>query len=133
VQAGTSYKISITAVSLIGEGPKSNPLTIWAINVPSSPILTLSDTTRDSCSLQWTAVPPPTNSLITGYIVKIDDGLDGDFTIGYDGSTNPSKVYTTIEGLISRTTYRLKVLATNKAGLGAESEEITCFTVTVPG
>ena len=63
----------------------------------------------------------------------IDDGLDGDFVTGYDGSTNPSKVYHTIEGLNSRTTYRLKVLATNKAGRGAESAELTCFTVTIPG
>lgn len=120
-------------MSLIGEGPKSNPLTIWAINVPSAPTLTLTDTSRDSCSLEWTAVSPPTNSLITGYLVMIDDGLDGDFQIGYDGSTNPSKVFSTIEGLASRTTYRLKVLAINKAGQGTESEEITCFTVTIPG
>lgn len=42
------------------------------------------------CQVSWTAVTPPANSLITGYIVMIDDGYDGDFTVGYNGSTNPS-------------------------------------------
>ena len=51
VVAGTSYAISISAFSAIGEGPRSNPLTIWAISVPDSPTLTLTDTSRDSCSV----------------------------------------------------------------------------------
>lgn len=133
VVAGTSYRISISSVSLIGEGAQSNPLTIWAINLPSAPTLTLTDTSRDSCSVQWSIVSPSANSLITGYLVYIDDGLDGDFVIGYNGQDNPSQISTTIEGLTSRSIYRLKVAATNKAGIGAESDEITCYTVAVPG
>lgn len=130
--SGEVYHISISSVSEIGEGAQSNPLTIWAINLPSAPTLSLTDTSRDTCSISWTAVVPPSNSLITGYIVLIDDGLDGDFVIGYNGAGNPSAREATIEGLSSRTTYRLKVYATNKAGLGAVSDEITCFTVTIP-
>lgn len=83
--------------------------------------------------MQWSAVSPPQDSLITGYIVLIDDGLDGLFTVGYDGTSNPSQVYASIEGLTQRTTYRLKVYAINKAGNGEESDIITCYTVTVPG
>jgi len=63
----------------------------------------------------------------------IDDGLDGSYSVGYDGRQNPSKVFTTIENLDAQTTYRLKVYATNKSGSGAESEVITCYTVTIPG
>jgi hypothetical protein len=63
----------------------------------------------------------------------IDDGLDGDFRIGYDGSQNPSKVFETIDNLNERTTYRLKVYATNKSGNGAESSIVTCYTVATPG
>lgn len=63
----------------------------------------------------------------------IDDGLDGDFVTGYDGSSNPSKVFTTVEGLTERTIYRMKVAAINKSGVGAYSDEVTCFTVTIPG
>jgi hypothetical protein len=120
-------------VSIIGEGPKSNPLNIWAIDLPSATELTLTDTSRDSCSVEWNSVTAPENSLITGYQVLIDDGLDGLFSVGYDGSANPSQVNAVISGLNSRTTYRLKVLAQNKAGSGTESEIITCFTVTIPG
>lgn len=63
----------------------------------------------------------------------IDDGLDGSFSVGYNGKQNPSKVFATIENLVAQTTYRLKVYATNKSGSGTESEEITCYTVTIPG
>ena len=63
----------------------------------------------------------------------IDDGLDGEFKIGYDGSSNPSKVFTTIENLNQRTTYRLKVFATNKSGNGVDSDIVTCYTVATPG
>ncbi len=62
----------------------------------------------------------------------IDDGLDGNFTVGYDGGKNPSKVFTTIYGLNSMTIYRLKAVATNKAGVGLTSNLITCYTVTIP-
>ena len=39
----------------------------------------------------------------------------------------------TVDGLESRTTYRLLVRAFNKAGSGANSTVITCYTVTIPG
>jgi hypothetical protein len=135
VTAGQSYYVTISAVSQVGEGEKSNPLTIWAIDLPDTPSLTLTDTSRDSCSLQWTVITPPGGSswLVTGYIVYIDDGLDGDFVRGYDGTSNPSQINSTISGLNERTIYRLKVVALNKAGEGPESEILTCFTVTVPG
>ena len=50
-----------------------------------------------------------------------------------DGKTNPSLFSAVIDGLESRTTYRLLVRAFNKAGSGANSTVITCYTVTVPG
>jgi len=51
VTAGQAYAITISAVSVIGEGPKSNPLTIWAIDIPNSPTLSLTDTNRSSCTV----------------------------------------------------------------------------------
>jgi hypothetical protein len=78
-------------------------------------------------------VAPSAYSLISGYIVYIDDGLDGDFSIGYDGRTNPSLVSTKIAGLVPRSIYRIKVAAVNKAGVGSISDETTCYTVAIPG
>jgi len=85
--------MSVSAVTLIGEGPRSNPLSIWAVNIPNAPTVSLTETSRDSCTIEWTAVEPPINSLITGYIVYIDDGLDGPFKVGYNGDLNPSKLF----------------------------------------
>jgi len=90
VTAGQRYHVSVSAESLIGEGALSNPLIIWAVNLPDATTLTLTDTSRSSCSVQWNPVTPPANTLITGYQVLIDDGLGGDFSVAYNGRTNPS-------------------------------------------
>jgi hypothetical protein len=83
--------------------------------------------------VSWTAVVPPTDSLITGYRLYIDDGLDGPFHLAYDGKDRPSVLERTVDGLIARHNYRLKVSAINKAGEGVKSTEVSCFTVTIPG
>lgn len=79
VNPGDSYSIRVSSFTTIGEGAQSNPLTIWAIDLPDAPVLSRTDMSSDSCSVQWGAVTPPTNSLITGYMLYIDDGLDGEF------------------------------------------------------
>lgn len=53
--------------------------------------------------------------------------------MAYDGTSTPSQISYTVQGLTSRTTYRLKVYGINKAGDGVKSDIITCFTATVPG
>jgi hypothetical protein len=79
------------------------------------------NTSRDSCSVQWTSLTPPANTLITGYVVLIDDGLQGTFRFGHDASKDPSKNNATIYGLEAMTTYRLMVYGLNKAGQGTNS------------
>jgi len=46
-------------------------------------------------------VSPPANSLITGYILYLDDGLDGEFKIAYNGRDQPSKLSFTVTGLVA--------------------------------
>ena len=134
VTGGTGYLISIAAVSLVGESElKSLATTMWAVTTPTAPTLSINATSRDSCSIQWTAVTPPTDTLITGYVVLIDDGLSGPFNIAHDASTDPARLNATIYGLKARTTYRLTGYALNKAGNGANATEITCYTATQPG
>jgi hypothetical protein len=106
---------------------------MWAIETPEAPVLSITDTSRDSCSVAWTALTPPTDSLITGYVLLIDDGASGEFREAYDGRTKPSTVHATIFGLSPMTTYQLTGYATNKAGNGANATQITCHTATVPG
>lgn len=50
-------------------------------------------------------VPEPYGSLegdlalTRGYMLEIDDGLDGLFMVAYDGKTNPSNFAHTVSGL----------------------------------
>ena len=66
-------------------------------------------------------------------MIEVDDGLDGDFTVAYNGRDNPSQSEYTVDGLRAQRQYRLRIFATNKAGDGELSDEITCYTVTIPG
>lgn len=58
--------------------------------------------------IYWTRV---TNSdlPIYGYILKMDDGLNGDYAIVYDGSSNPMQQESLVKGLIAARPYRFKV------------------------
>ncbi len=72
----------------------------YAVYTPDAPVLAISSTTRDSCTVEWSAVSPPTNSLIYGYVISIDNGKgSGVYTVAYDGSLNPSTLEATITGL----------------------------------
>jgi hypothetical protein len=100
VTGGNSYVISISAVSLIGESElRSLPTIIYAVETPPAPSLSIDNTTRDTCSIRWAAVTPPTDTLITGYVVLIDDGLSGEFRIAHDASKDPARLNATIYGL----------------------------------
>ena len=51
VTAGLAFPISISAISSIGESPLSLPSTFWAVSTPSAPTVSVTGTTRDSCTL----------------------------------------------------------------------------------
>lgn len=58
---------------------------------------------------------------IRGYVLLIDDGLQGEFNIAYDGSFNPQLTEYLITDLVAARTYRIKVYATDVNGSGEES------------
>jgi hypothetical protein len=102
--------------------------------VPDEPVLSVSETSRDSCKVEWSSVVAPAFSSIHGYIVKIDNGTGNEvYTTVYDGSLNPSKLFTIIRGLKSSTTYNIIGYTLNKAGLSLPSLTTSCFTATTPG
>ena len=126
--------MQIGSKSVIGSGEtRSFPTRIFAVATPSAPTLSVTDTTRDSCSVAWSDVTPPATSLITGYVVLIDDGKSRSFRVGYDGRNDPSNFEATIFGLTQMTSYRLVAFAVNKAGDGANSTEVICHTAQTPG
>ena len=134
VTSGSSYLISVAAVSEIGESETRSLATlIWAVDTPAAPAVQITDTSRDSCKVMWSAVAAPAGTLITGYVVLVDDGRTGPFRVAHDGRANPSLFEARIYGLRAQTNYRIAGYALNKAGPGANSTEITCFTASVPG
>jgi len=78
-------------------------------------------------------VAAPSDTLITGYVILIDDGRTGPFRVAHAGRTNPSLFEAAIYGLRAQTNYRVTGYALNKAGPGANSTEITCYTAGAPG
>lgn len=134
VTPASSYLISISAESAAGESATRSLATLmWAASTPPAPVLAVTATTRDSCTLSWTAVTAPSGTLITGYALLLDDGKSGPFTLAYDGTTNPSIFTATLHGLVAETNYRISGFASNKAGAGANTTAIPCFTASVPG
>lgn len=107
--------------------------TFWAIDTPGAPTVSVIGTTRDSCQVSWSAVTPPANSLITGYVILIDDGHGGSYSVAYNGRNNPSVLSYSIQNFQSQTNYNIIGFAVNKAGDGANSTAITCYTATIPG
>ena len=88
--------------------------------------------TRDTCTVSWTQVVPPANTIIQGYVIQINDGLGGDtYTTVYNGRLNPSTLSTTITGL-STHNYQIIGYAINKVGNGAQSTPVTWLTVAPP-
>ena len=89
--------------------------------------------TRDTCTVSWTQVVPPANTIIQGYVIQINDGLDRDtYATVYNGRLNSSTLSTTITGL-STHNYQIIGYAINKVGNGAQSTPVTWLTVAPPG
>ena len=66
-------------------------------------------------------------------MIEVDDGLDGDFVVAYNGRGNPSQTEYTIDSLIAQRQYKSESSPTSKACDFELSEEITLYTVTIPG
>ena len=109
------YAISVSTESSAGEGVKSATKVMYGILLPSEQItLTVTEETRDSCSISWTI--PNTATDIVGYVILVDD------TIAYNGEFNSAKLTAVLSGLASGITYDIKGYAVNRAGAGPESD-----------
>ncbi len=132
--AGTGYTFAISAETDIGEGLKSHSKTFYAVDIPSVPTLSVTASTRDTCTITWSEVSPPANTVIQGYVLMINDGLESDtYSIAYNGQHNPATFKAVVEGLSARRNYKVKGYAINKAGSGTESSTVTCYTSAPPG
>ena len=72
---GTSYKVQVSSVNLVGESLLSSANTILFANPPSSPAsLTLTSDATPSLTASWTAPTSVNGDAVSGYNLYIDDG-----------------------------------------------------------
>jgi hypothetical protein len=100
LESATLYKIRVSAVNRVGEGPLSHSIEVIAADMPSKPTQMPEATlvTQTSVNLKLEALPEEQNggSAITGYLVEIDDGLGGAFELVHN-SLNLELIVTQLE------------------------------------
>ena len=128
---GAVYRFVFVAFNAFGDSPYSLELIAGLGSVPpatSQLTITLLEQTYEAVMLSWDAVT--TSDLpVYGYVLLMDDGLQGDFEVAYDGSTNPQVTTFQATGLVPARTYRFKVYAVDVNGPGVESgvaSQIAC-------
>lgn len=109
-------------------------MTIAATELPGSPKDILVDWQRsdqDNLLIKWSAPETEPASLITGYLLEIDDGNGGQFALAYDGSQDNNN----LEALVSVTSglqYRFRAFAVNFNGVSQPSVIASYYACTAP-
>jgi hypothetical protein len=120
---GTTYSVSIRAVSLVSDGTASTAVSATPASVPNAPTIgTATAIAGLSATVTWTA-PANGGSPITGY--TINAYRSGSTAVARTGTALSSAVSGSISGLTSGTSYTFKVLAKNVIGSSALSNAST--------
>lgn len=69
---------------------------------------------------------------IDGFILEIDDGLNGEFSIVYDGSKDYSTKQYSAVGLNTGLPYRFRLYSINVNGRSEASDEVTIYACLKP-
>jgi len=85
-----------------------------------------------SIYVQWDAVTSTDGIQITGYKLYKDDGLNGAYTLLYDGSNYPYILTYSAVSLTTGLPYRLKVTSLNINGASPESNYATIYACLIP-
>lgn len=113
LSAAEEYRFRVTAYNLVGESIATESIYVIAADLPLAPANapTINTVTESYLTFTLGAIPLANNggSAVTGYLVYMDDGLGGDYTLVHDSTT----LTTTLSNLISGRTYRLKYAGRN--------------------
>ena len=140
--SGHLYKYRVKAKNLMGWGAYSSVFSFVPRVVPFKPWFAPRDRlapykTRSILSIEFDAVLETGGEPILEYKVYIDDGLDSDNFVPYTSgtslqfSTSPFTTAGTLT-LVTGRIYKLKYSATNVAGEGPLSEEVSILLAEVP-
>lgn len=90
---------------------------------PQAPVKVEIDSKKDAIALEWTAVADKDNIPATGYLLYMDDGYNGEFSLKYDGSGLPFNTKFIATSLITGLPYRFKIKSKNINGVSLDSDE----------
>ena len=134
IETGKVYRIKYEAVNDFGVSETDAELTAGVGAKPTAPTGLAGDTVENDptvISISWTA-PASSDLTILGYLVQMDDGLGGDYSIVYEGYTNPQVTTYTAQKLEPGRQYKFKVQAVDINGAGDESSEIAIYACVKP-
>ena len=131
---GAEYGIKIQAENVINTGEESNVVSLAAVSLPDAPAAPVFETsTNTSISLAWSAPTENGGTSITGYKVYMNDFTTDAFSLIYDGSSSPSVLSLTQQGLTAGNYYRFTVSALNRVGESPQSTSATFYCADNPG
>ncbi|XP_066507919.1 receptor-type tyrosine-protein phosphatase F-like [Hoplias malabaricus] len=121
----SEYEFRVMAVNNIGRGPPSDPVeTRTGEQAPSSPPLNVQARMLSASTMlvQWEPPEEP-NGQIRGYRIYYSTDADAQLSAWHKHNTDDSRL-TTISGLITNTTYSLRVLGFTSVGDGPPSDAL---------
>ena len=124
---GTTYSVSIRAVSLVGDGATSTPVTVTIPVAPAAPTIgTATANARRTATVRWT-LGSNGGSAITSHVVTAY--LNGSGTAAQSVTVNGATAESaTVTGLTAGGSYTFKVLARNAIGSSALSSSSNAVT-----
>ena len=124
---GTTYSVTVTAVSSLGAGSPSSPASLTPTAVlPGAPAISSSSAANGSVTVAWTT-PSAGDAPIFFYKLVATVGSSSVTTL-YDASANSA----TLGGLTNGTTYSVKVTAVSSLGAGQASKPVSLTPRTIP-
>lgn len=125
---GQAYYYRVSAVNAVGEGPRSSEVQATPVEVPDAPSGLVARPSSQQVSLTWTAPVMTGGPAVTGYVV---------YRGASSGDLSPLTTVTSTsyldQGLTNGQRYYYQVAATNPAGQGPRSPEVSAVPAMVPG
>jgi YVTN family beta-propeller protein len=128
---GTEYDFRVSARTVAGDSPSSGPVAAMPATVPAAPTGLAVTSSAQQVALNWTAPGDTGGSAITDYLVEYKASSSGTWLIFADGVSAGASA--TVTGLVNGTAYDFRVSATNSAGTGIPSAQVSAAPMTVPG
>lgn len=134
IETGKVYRIKYQIYNTLTDSSTETELIAGVGTSPPAPSNLVGSTVdNDPSTIKITWDKVSTSDLpILGYYVKRDDGLGGDFTIVYDGSTNPQVATYTATNLDPGRQYQFKVQALDVNNEGDESTAFAIYACGIP-